>query len=414
MSLRLLAITIASTALLAQGRFPLESVSVEGSQISRDVILAISGLRIGTPVDKNDIEASCKKLEDAGLFESISYHYAPGPKHGYAVTLVLADQQKMVAAAIDLPGVDEEKTWQWLLTRFPAYDHRVPAAETAQQFLATQIEQQTRDRLRGQHIAVRLESDLGPPPKNLISFQPEVLPHVTSMTFTGQHEFAEADFVDILQKIMAQQGYLDRTFRNYVDLNLRPLYERHGMYRVRFPSITAKIEGDSVAVNTTVEEGSKYTLGDVQLTGDNLPVSEMLDAADFKSGRLANWALILSSIEESEKCLKRAGYMLASARPERLFDDDKHVLSLRIAYNKGPLFRLGEVKFTGLDPNRVATAKSVWIAQSGQPFDYTYPRTFLKAFFQKVDFRSFKKYSEKTEMRKTEPVVDVTMVFESK
>lgn len=404
------AVAILAGCLSAQGRFPLESVSIEGTSISREAVLAISGLRLGAPLDKEQIETACKQLGDSGLFASVNYKYAPGPKHGYAVTLALEDPSRLAKASIDLPGVDSEKIWQWLQSLYPAFNQQVPMADSAQQFLARQIEEHTRDSLRGQHITVRMEG-LG---STLVSFQPEVLPRVASMTFTGQHEISESDLQEPLRNIMAQQGYLDRTYKEYIDLNLRPLYERHGMYRVRFSTVAGKIENGSVSVATDIEEGPKFTLGDVQFIGDSLPVSAMTDAADFKAGRLANWAAIQTGIDESEKCLKRTGYYQAKAVPERVFDDNKHVLSLRIAYNKGPLFRVGEVQFVGLSPDQLRMAKSAWAAHTGQPFDYQYPNAFRREFFQNVDYRSFKKYSDKIAIHRSEPVVDITMVFEPK
>jgi hypothetical protein len=57
--------------------FPLESVAVEGSAIPQTVILEIAGLRLGTPIDKAGVEQACAKLQETGVFATISYRYAP-------------------------------------------------------------------------------------------------------------------------------------------------------------------------------------------------------------------------------------------------------------------------------------------------------------------------------------------------
>jgi outer membrane protein assembly factor BamA len=98
-------VVVFSAGLCAQeASLPLESVTVEGTTLSKETILELTGFHVGRPVDKQAIEAGCKKLEESGLFQDISYRSAPGPKRGYAVTVSLADQGKLSDAAIDIPG----------------------------------------------------------------------------------------------------------------------------------------------------------------------------------------------------------------------------------------------------------------------------------------------------------------------
>ncbi len=104
--LLLSAISVAP-AMSQDAAIPLESVTAEGSAIPQPAILEIAGLRIASPIDKAGIDQACKKVEESGLFASISYRYAPGPKKGYALTLALADQAPLTEATIDVPGADE-------------------------------------------------------------------------------------------------------------------------------------------------------------------------------------------------------------------------------------------------------------------------------------------------------------------
>src|SRR5260370_24490216 len=87
-----------------EASFPLESVVIEGSQMPRETVLEITGFRLGAPVNKAAIEQGCGKLRDSGLFEDINYRYGPGPKHGYVVTLTLADQIGRIESVIDIPA----------------------------------------------------------------------------------------------------------------------------------------------------------------------------------------------------------------------------------------------------------------------------------------------------------------------
>jgi len=393
----------------------LESVTVSGTAIAKDTVIEIAGFHLGNPVDKAAIEAGCMKLEESGIFQSINYRYAPGPR-GYALTLTLADQAEFKEAAIDIPGVSEEEVWRWLITKYPPFDHKVPGVPAAQDFVARQIEQHEGAALQGQHVVARLETEIGARPKLVISFQPEVLPRVGAMTFHGQRELSESQLAAILQKVVADDdGYTDRRFRLYLELNARPAYEEHGMYRVKFPAIAAQRTGSStVDVSTTIEEGQQFKLGEVQVVGEDLPLDAMLAAAKFRKGEIANWTEIQRGIWEMEKPVKKLGYMAASTKPERILNDNQQLLDLKISVVKGPMYRLGRVSFSGLAPDVEAQARKVWAMQPGAAYDYTYPNDFLKSLSKAVDLRQFKKFDAKTQAGTGEHMMDVMLVFEPK
>ncbi len=350
---------------------PLEAVVLEGTQLSKAAVLEIAGLRLGAPVNQSGVEQGCKNLESSGSFQAISIRYGPGPKRGYMLTLTLEDRRSMLDAVFDVPAVDDNEVWQWLAMRYAPFKHRVPAADPEQQFLAWQIEQHLGANLDGQPLVAKLETEFSPRFRTMASFQPGHLPAVGVMNFSGQQELSAAELNRIMEKVVANEGYTGRRFRNYIELNIRRAYEEHGMYRVRFPSITMqKPGGSTVAVTTTIEERLKYALGEVQQGGESLPAAAMLEAGKFKKGKTANWTEIESGVWETEKPLKRTGYFEAVGRPERVFHDETHVLDVRVIYNRGPLYHFGQLTIVGLPPNLEAKARTVWRHPPGDSHDY--------------------------------------------
>jgi outer membrane protein assembly factor BamA len=393
--------------------FPLESVSVEGTALSKEVVMDLAGLRTGTAVDKAAFDAASQKLNDTGLFESINYSYGPGPKRGYVLTLKTVDPTSPLSATIDIPGTNEDEIWKWLASRFPPLNHKVPSTDSGQLFVCRKIEEHLGESLEGHHIVVRLEAELRPGGKSAISFQPEPLPRIAEMNFTGESELNSAELATLVPKDVREQGYTDRSFRSAVELNLRRAYEEHGMYRIRFPSITAQRQpGWSVSVTTSVEEGAKFKLGDVQIIGDKLPIDDMLKAANFQKSGIAQWSQIQNSIWEAEKPVKRMGYLNATAIPERIFHDYQHVLDLRLSFKLGPLYRFGQLQVVGLPPNLEAEARKTWNMKPGDPFDYDYPKDFFRAFSRSVDPRQFKKYGVSMKKGAGENIMDFTLTFD--
>jgi outer membrane protein assembly factor BamA len=411
-------ILLVSIAVLCQIRaqsasFPLESVVVEGTALSKDVVFELTGLRLGSPVDKAAIDAAAQKLNESGLFESVNYRYGPGPKRGYVVTFQLADPRRLMNATVDVAGIDEDEFWKWLVAKYPTLDHKVPDVDAGQKFVSAKIEEHLGAALEGHHIAPQLASDLMHGGRPTVSFQPDPLPRIAAMNFTGEAELTQEQLTGLIPKDVREQGFTDRGFRQAVELNLRPAYEEHGIYRVRFPSITSQKEpGWSVTVTTTVEEGAKFTLGDVQILGDNLPVEAMLKAAKFRKGEIANWTQIQNSIWELERPVKRLGYMNAAAKPERIFHDEQYVLDIKLSITMGPRYKFGQLQIAGLSPDLEAKARKIWTLNPGDPFDYDYPKDFSQAFFRVVDGRQFKKFHASMRKGTGENVMDFALVFE--
>lgn len=292
-------------------------------------------------------------------------------------------------------------------------DHKVPANEAGQQFVCRKLEDHLGASLEGHHLVARLETVLTPGGKSSISIQPDPLPRIAAMNFTGQSEFTSQELIGLIPKDVKDQGYADRTFRRAVELNLRRAYEERGMYRVRFSSSTAEKEpGWSVSVATSVEEGVKFTLGDVQIVGDNLPVDAMLKAAKFRKGEIANWSQIQNSIWELERPVKRLGYFHATAKPERILHDEQRVLDVKISFNLGSFYTFGQLRITGLTPDLEAKARKMWTLTPGAVFDYDYPRDFFPAFFRSVDSQRFKKFNVTMQKGSGENVMDFLLSFE--
>lgn len=397
---------------LAQAqKFPLEGVTLTGTKIPEAVVMEIAGLANGMAIDKAAIEQACAKLGDSGLFESVQYQYKPGPKHGYLVSLALPDRRRLLQGTIDVPGVEEDGVWKWIAARYPALDRKVPEAGAAEEFLAHEIERHVAAELHGHHVVSQMETDFGTGGGSLVSFHLDVMPQISELKFSGAQEVSERELREMMMRVTGPDGYMERQFRRKVELNLRGLYEQHGMYRVKFSGVAmARAGEDAVAVTTSIEEGPQYTLGAVQFTGEGLPVKDMETAAKFKTGKVANWREIDLGLLDAARVVRNLGYLDVADKPERVFDDAAHVLALRVPVNRGPLYHIGQVSFRGLTPEQEAKARSAWRTPNGAAMESRYLTEFAQAFGKAVDLRQFKK---QTVNSKKVPgnVVDLEFVY---
>ncbi len=274
-----------------------------------------------------------------------------------------------------------------------------------------QIEVHTGPRLHGQKLVAKMEIDFSTG-KSILSFQPEHLPRIDSMTFAGVKEMTPETAKAVLLKVLVGRGYTDRVFRSLLENNLRPAYEERGIYHVQFPQVKIEfVDPLAVAVTISVEEGPKYSLGDVAVVGDDLPAEAMLAAAKFKKGELANWTEIQKSIWEMERPLRRTGYVYATAKPQRVFHDGAHILDLKIGFEKGDFYRFGQFRITGLKPEQEAKVRAGWEKSVGAPYDYMYPGEFMQTLPKLIDLKQFKRYDLRQEKGPSH-TMDATLIFE--
>src|SRR5437879_2752687 len=94
----------------AQPAFPLETLRVQGNdRIPAERIVALTGLKIGQPVVKDDFDAARNRLLAAGAFESVGYEFKPSPDNmGYdGVFQVVEVSQLYPYRFEDLPASED-------------------------------------------------------------------------------------------------------------------------------------------------------------------------------------------------------------------------------------------------------------------------------------------------------------------
>ena len=87
------------------------------------------------------------------------------------------------------------------------------------------------------------------------------------------------------------------------------------------------------------------------------------------------------------------------------------MLDLRVSILKGPLYRYGEVRITGLAPDLEALARRTWRPKSGDPYDYLYPNEFFQAFSRLLDPGKLPRYQAVVQKGAGDHVVDINLTF---
>src|ERR1043165_1057788 len=93
----------APAAVAPAGRWPIESIVVEGIRIyTREQVLAVTGLKIGQVAGRPEFEAARDRLVATGAFETVGYKFESAPKHeGYVATFQVTEVQQLYPVSFE-------------------------------------------------------------------------------------------------------------------------------------------------------------------------------------------------------------------------------------------------------------------------------------------------------------------------
>jgi outer membrane protein assembly factor BamA len=404
------------TKAAAQASLPIARVKVEGnSRFTAEAVVTASGVRVGQSATPSDFETASKRLLDSGMFQSASYRYAvtqdPNVK-GYDLTIQIAEVSYLQPVKLDIPDVDEAALWAWLERHDPLLLRKTPSNEKAFGRYTAAIKQYLKEQNREQELVTKVEQDLYSH-EMTIFIRPKVLPIVREIRFEG----IQAASHDAVLKPMARQAlgspYTEYNFRALLELNVRPVYEELGCLAVQFPKIQTDQNpaGDGVIVTVTVDEGVVYHLSKVNLSAGEFETSDLMKAAQFPVGKIANWKQITESVANMAKLFQSNGYLGVTSKLHRNLDAASHNLILDINVESRKQSYFGNLILQGLEPSFEGRARSLWKLERGLPMDLLYLDDYKRKVFDERAAGNRKTVTQELKARPGTDLVDVILTF---
>jgi outer membrane protein assembly factor BamA len=211
----------------------------------------------------------------------------------------------------------------------------------------------------------------------LVVFQSTSAIRIASIAFDGCTAVDQDELKRKMLNAVVGQPYSERDLREALRANVTPMYEAVGYLRVSYPKIMRTLPGaNQAAVLVTIDEGKPWRAGALELTGDSLPAKEMGKVAEFPTGQIASWPLMVASVTRAERVLRSQGYLQVSADPVRQFHDETGIVDLHVAIVRGPQFVLGDLRFEGLSPDEADIVGRRFGLRPGAPVDEPYIETY--------------------------------------
>lgn len=397
-------------------QWPIQSLTVQGNHnYSQEQILAVAGLKIGQMAGKQQFEAAQHRLEATGDFETVGYKFAPSPDGaGYVATFSVVEVEPVYPMRFADLGLPDREISQWLAAHHPLFAPKIPATKTILERYARSVEELLAARQHPEKVIAKLEPT--GPDQFVIVFRPN-RPEaaVAEVSFQGNQVVPANLLQDAIGGVAVGAIYTEAGFRELLNSAVKPLYDARGRIRVSFPKITAEklhtVEG--VAVHVTVDEGPSFALGEITLDNHSVVKTEdLLKAANFKKGDLANFDEINHGTERIRTRLHRDGYMRAASSVERNIHDDKKTVDVVVHIQEGPQFSFGQLTVQGLDLDGEAAIRKMWTMQRGKPFNPDYPDYFLSQVKERGLFDNLGVTKSTVQVNEQTRTVDVTLSFQ--
>jgi outer membrane protein assembly factor BamA len=93
----------------------------------------------------------------------------------------------------------------------------------------------------------------------------------------------------------------------------------------------------------TIEEGKRYTWGDVIVLSDSLPAEAVAGLFQIEREWPANLSDLKEMLDSNRSNFQARGYMDCSITPQMSYDDETGQISVRIELHEGPRYVVREI-----------------------------------------------------------------------
>ena len=365
----------------------LGSIEVSGLQrITKEQVIAASGLRVGESITIEMLDAAAQKLANSGLFTNLSYRLRGSSDAAIVIFEVEELKARGQPVVFDnFVWFSDEELFSAVRREVPTFDGTAPVSDSVIGNITKALQRLLEERkIQGQVDYTPSANLAGGNAKHVFSVK-GANTKICAVRFPGTTNVQESELVKNSKPLMGSE-YSQEFVSAFATANLIPVYRERGHLRASFSNPSAKLgieasEGckDEIIITLPVDEGVAYAWDKAEWSGNDSSTAQELESAlAMKAGELANGLKIDAGLRAVEKSYGRKGFLRARARMEPIFDDANRRVAYSVSINEGPQFRMGTLKITGLHADDALRLKHRWQLRERGVYDDTYLEQFAK------------------------------------
>ncbi len=397
---------------------PISSIQIQGNQkLKTDAILGVLGLKVKDEGSTAIFNAARDRLLDTGYFDTVSYQYRQ-QNLGFAVTFTVYEMQQVYGIRVQGLPITPGQIADILRTKDPLFNGLLPGTKKVVDRAAGYVQ----EALEATNPDIHVRASLIPtgPDHYEVEFSPaEGLPVIADMTFEGSSAVSASELHTVMIENGIGQPYSEENVKALLDRYVRPLFEKQGYMRVRFPRIVGnpaeKVKG--IEVRVTVDEGPVFKLGQVSVRGpgadDSKRLLRMANIQTSESTYSINGDEITSGVDKIRSVLHGEGHLDAKVSVDRTIHDSAQTVDVAFNVDPGPVYTFGKLTVNGLGLDGEAAIRKMWTVKPGDPYPGGYPNNFVDEVRKQGLFDNLGDISATPSINHDTRVVDVTLNFVS-
>jgi outer membrane protein insertion porin family len=361
----------------AQNYVP-KQIMFAGSTAAQGELLAASGLKPGSPLTQQEMQAAAQKLMDTGAFSDIRFAF-----DGAQLLYTLKPAELQPVSYLNFPWWQQDALNAAVAAKVPLFHGAVAPESPMQQAVADALQTLLASKgIAAARVSAVPVMDLGGGAVKGVQYRidsPAV--QVGAVTFSGANP-AWNPTLDAIAKAAAGQNFDGATEETLLKA-LTAVYHRQGYLKMQMTGFAhgePQIAGEKVLVPVMVRvvDGPLYHVGSLQLTGDVLMKPEdFAKSAQLHAGDAANEDLLRATMAALGTPYRQHGYLRAKIDAVPQFDDTNRTVSYTITVQPGPVFTMGELKLINLNDAQKAEVLRYWPLHQGDVYDATVALNFL-------------------------------------
>ena len=400
--------------------YKLIELKVKGTERYTDKeILAATGLQLGQNASEGDFKEAVRLLGDSGFFTDVAYSYSYSSR-GTELELQLADVPRKTLLPVHFANFvwfTSAEHIAGLQRSIPLFKDDVPVAGAYPERISQALQEMLQDKhLPGRVDYLRQGEQQGADLTGISYRVMDVDIHIQSIEFPG----ATPEQATLLQSAVHRYigaDYDREALATIARLDCLPVYLERGYLKAAFSPAEARVTSSSdseilVDAILTVTPGKVYSTSDVVWKGNSaIPTGKLQSLIHLPSGQPVDAVRLQNDLEKIAELYRNQGCMMARVTQAPVMDDDKSTVHYDLNVVEGDQFKMGELEILGLDSQSKSRIQEAWSLAQGQPYDASYPKTFLQANMKTLPGASEWKASIHEDVDERDKTVDVTLKF---
>lgn len=388
MCLGLAFLLVVSAAGAQQPAGTIAAVRVTGSaRFTSDQGAAMTGLKPGESVTKDDIQAAADRLAQFGPFQNVRFRFQ-GRGADVEIEFQVEDAPALPVSFDNFPWFTDEELAAVLQRALPFFDGTAPE----QGAMLAEMQAALEALLKARGIAATVEySPLGRPDGAGMMMQFRATGaslRVGAVKFSDAVASEDRRVRERLDDVVGK-AYSRFAIEMFLNEQVRPVYFERGHLRVAFGRPQSKFTGDpnkplgdTVLVEVPVDPGPAYAWAGAKWSGNTAFGEAALEVAlGLRRGELANGVRLQAGLDRLRDEYGQRGFLDVDVAATPQFNDAAKSVTYAIAIREGPQYRMGEMIITGLSLTAERRLRENWHVPAGQVFD----RVYFEAFVSKLE-----------------------------